>query len=49
MSRFIDNGYGLLYCKHDGTFEQILNERINGLQITSIVKAENNWYYVSFT
>lgn len=49
MSRFIDNGYGLLYCKHDGTFEQILNERIDGLQITSIVKAENNWYYVSFT
>lgn len=45
MSRFIDNGYGLLYSKK----ESIVNKRMNGYQITSMVKAENNWYYVSFT
>lgn len=49
MSRFIDNGYGLLYCKNDIGTNGIFSERINGLQITSVSSIENNWYYVSFT
>jgi hypothetical protein len=49
MSRFIDNGYGLLYCKDELNIDKIYDERINGLEITSILKVENKWYYVSFT
>jgi hypothetical protein len=49
MSRFIDNGYGLLYCKSNLEIEQIFSKRINGLEITSVVKVEKGWYYVSFT
>ncbi len=49
MSRFIDNGYGLLYCKNNLEVDQIFSKRINGLEITSVVKVEKGWYYVSFT
>lgn len=49
MSRFIDNGYGLLYCESNLEIEQIVNERINGLEITGVVKAQDGWYCVSFT
>ncbi len=50
MSRaFIDNGYGLLYCKEELNIEEIFDERINGLEITSVSKVDEHWYYVSFT
>lgn len=49
MERFIDNGYGLLYCKKELDLSDIFTERINGLEIRNIIKVEKNWYYVSFT
>ncbi|SMC65190.1 hypothetical protein [Moheibacter sediminis] len=49
--RFIDNGYGLLYTPKPEFEEEFWKEpfRINGLDITSISKISENWYYVSFT
>lgn len=51
MSRFIDNGYGLAWIEDD-KIDKIITERryrVNGLEITSIVKIKENWYYISFT
>lgn len=49
--RFIDNGYGLLYSPKSNFEEEFWKEpfKINGLDITSISKISENWYYVSFT
>ncbi|HMS66896.1 MAG TPA: hypothetical protein PKD18_02110 [Saprospiraceae bacterium] len=49
MSRFIDNGYGLLYCKNEIDIDSIYNERINGLEVRSVVKVDKHWYYIGFT
>ena len=49
MHRFIDNGYGLLYSKENFDRDKFYKERVNGLQITSIKKVNENWYYVTFT
>ncbi len=49
MSSFIGNGYGLLYCKEELNRDEIFSERINGLEIRSVVKVNEKWYYVSFT
>ncbi len=49
MHRFIDNGYGLLYTKESFVREEFYKERVNGLQLTSIKKVRENWYYVTFT
>ena len=50
-NRFIDNGYGLLYSPNSDFEEEFWNEpfKINGLDLTSISKISDNWYYVSFT
>jgi hypothetical protein len=49
--RFIDNGYGIAWVNEEKV-EKIKTEtryRINGLEITSLVKIKDNWYYLSFT
>ena len=51
LSRFIDNGYGIALIFED-KLEKIRKEeryKINGLEITSIVKIKEDWYYISFT
>ncbi|MFM9946610.1 MAG: hypothetical protein ACKV1O_01600 [Saprospiraceae bacterium] len=49
MSTFFGNGYGLLYCKDDPRSDKIIGARIDAYEITSALKVENNWFYISFT
>lgn len=49
MHRFIDNGYGLLYSTANFNKDEFFKERINGLQLTSIHRVMDKWYYVTFT
>ena len=49
MHRFIDNGYGLLYSTANFNKSEFYEERVNGLQLTSIHKIDSKWYYVTFT
>lgn len=49
IQSFIGNGDGLLYCKDDVHWEEIIDVRINGYEVTGGTQVENNWFYVSFT
>jgi len=37
------------YCKENLEIDEIFDERIGGLEIASVVKVDEYWYYVSFT